>query len=208
MSTTPVALPRKLNRRGVAARERLLSTALEMLGTGRPESVSINLVAREAGLSWGSVQNLFGDSDGFWSAVVEQIRDDRPALWSAPESDTVAGRVTELADLWRRVLDSPYAVAIETLRSGLPRPRPTLALSHPLTAAAMSELENSWTGAFVDFFDGMPGVSINEQRAIDVAHTLTIALHGLRSHVSNGTGLDSERVYKTLVTSLTSYLEG
>ncbi len=208
MSTTPAALPRKLNRRGVAARERLLSTALEMLGTGRPESVSINLVAREAGLSWGSVQNLFGDSDGFWSAVAEQIRADRPALWSAPESDTVAGRVAELADLYRRVLDSPYAVAIETLRSGLPRPRSVLMLSHPLTAAAMSELEGSWTDAFVDFFDGLPGVTVDEERAIDVAHTMAIALHGLRSHVSNGTGLDSERVYRTLVSSLTSYLEG
>lgn len=208
MSTTPAALPRKLNRRGVAARERLLATALEMLGTGRPESVSINLVAREAGLSWGSVQNLFGDSDGFWSAVVEQIIDKRPSLWPAPESDTVAGRVAELAALYRRVLDSPYAVAVETLRSGLPRPRAALAASHPLTAEALGQLEETWTSAFLNFFDGLPGAGIDKDRAVDVAHTMPIALHGLRSHVSNGTGLDSERVYRTLVTSLTSYLEG
>lgn len=208
MSTTPAALPRKLNRRGVAAREKLLSTALAMLGTGRPEAVSINLVAREAGLSWGSVQNLFGDSDGFWSAVIELIIDDMPNQWPHPASDTVAGRVAELAELYRRELGSRNAIAVETIRLGLPRPRDVLALTHPLTADALNRLEGNWARTFVDFFDGVTGLEIDQERALDVAWALPISLHGLRAHQSNGADLDAERVYQTLVISLTAYLEG
>ena len=117
MSTTPAAPSRKPNRRGVAAREQLLSTALRLLGDGRPEAVSINLVAKEAGLSWGSVQNLFGDSDGFWSAVVDLIIDVGPGMWAQPSGDTVAGRVAEVVELYRGVLTSPQGIAIETIRA-------------------------------------------------------------------------------------------
>lgn len=208
MSTTPVALPRKLNRRGVAARERLLSTALEMLGTGKPESVSINLVAREAGLSWGSVQNLFGDSDGFWSTVVEQIIEAKDALWPAPVSDTIAGRIAEVSELYRRTLVSPYAVAVDTIRMGLPRPRPVLSLTHPLTAAALTRLEADWAQAFLDFFEDVRDQATDQQRFMEVAWALPIALHGLAAHEVNGASADADAVYRTLVLSMTAYLEG
>lgn len=208
MSTTPVALPRKLNRRGVAAREKLLSTAVEMLGTGRPESVSINLVAREAGLSWGSVQNLFNDSDGFWSAVVDLITDDKAALWPPPQSDTIAGRITEVAELYRHVLASPYAVAIDTIRLGLPRPRPVLAQTHPLTAASLTRLEADWAQEFLNFFEDVREQAVDQERFMDVAWALPIALHGLVAHQVNGASVDADRVYRTLVVSMTTYLEG
>ncbi|WP_156392302.1 MULTISPECIES: TetR/AcrR family transcriptional regulator [unclassified Nocardioides] len=208
MSTTPMAPPRKLNRRGVAAREKLLSTALEMLGTGKPEAVSINLVAREAGLSWGSVQNLFGDSDGFWSAVVERITENKDALWPPPVSDTIAGRIAEVSELYRRVLVSPYAVAIDTIRLGLPRPRPVLSLTHPLTAAALTRLEADWAQSFLDFFEDVRDQAADQQRFMEVAWALPISLHGLAAHETNGASADADAVYRTMVASMTAYLEG
>lgn len=208
MRTTPAAPPRKPNKRGVAAREKLLSTALEMLGTGRPETVSINMVAKEAGLSWGSVQNLFGDSDGFWSSVVELIIDAGPQLWAAPESATVQGRVAEVAQLYRSVLASPYGVAIETVRAGLPRPLDVLAESHPRTSASLARLDELWAEAFLHFFATLDGPPVDADRASDVAALLPSALRGLRADEQFGTTVDTDRAHRTLVTALTTYLEG
>ena len=208
MRSTPAAPPRKPNRRGVAARERLLTTALQMLGTGRPETVSINMVAKEAGLSWGSVQNLFGDSDGFWSAVVDMIIDAGPEMWAAPESTSVRGRVGEVAELYRSILASPYGVAIETVRAGLPRPLDVLAESHPRTSAALARLDELWAKAFLDFFESVDGPPVDPERASDVAALLPSALRGLRADQQFGTTVDIDRAHRTLVTALTTYLEG
>ncbi len=208
MSTTPdVSTTRKPNRRGVAAREQLLSTALRLLGDGRPEAVSINLVAKEAGLSWGSVQNLFGDSDGFWSTVVDLIVDAGPDLWAEPVSDTVAGRVAEVTELYQRVLTSPQGVAVETIRAGLPRPREVLAETHPRTAASLTLCDELWERAFQRFFEGL-GEGYDAERGRDVASVLPSALRGLRMDQLFGTAIDVERARRTLVASLTSYLEG
>jgi AcrR family transcriptional regulator len=205
VSTTTSGQGRKPNRRGLAAREQLMSTALRLLSTGRPETVSVNLIAKEAGLSWGSVQNQFGDSDGFWAAVVEQMIEAGPEMWRGPQSDTVAGRVAEVAGLYRGVLDSPQNVAIETMRAALPRPLDVLAETHPRTAASIAELDRLWSEAFVQFFEGL---NVDEQRALDVAAELATALRGLRSDQHFGTTVDVERAHATLVAALTSYLEG
>lgn len=207
MSSTPEAAPsppqRKPNRRGVAAREKLLATALELLGTGKPETVSINLVAKESGLSWGSVQNLFGDSDGFWSAVVELIID-APNVWGEPQSDTVAGRVAEVASLYQKVLESPYAIAVETVRAGLPRPLSVLAESHPKTAASITHLDHLWEEGFNHWFEGL---DVDPERILDVGPLLQSALRGLRQDQLSGTGLDIDRARTTLVASMSAYLE-
>ncbi len=208
MSATPAATPRKPNRRGVAAREKLLSTAMDMLATGRPETVSINMVAKEAGLSWGSVQNLFGDSDGFWSSVVDLVIEAGPGLWAEPQSDTVAGRVREVAELYRGVLASPYAVALETVRWGLPRPLDVLAETHPKTAASLTRADELWSEAFVSFFADMDGSAAREERARDVATVLQSALRGMHADQRFGTPLDVDRAFTTLVDSLTAHLEG
>ncbi|WP_408897650.1 TetR/AcrR family transcriptional regulator [Nocardioides sp. R1-1] len=205
MSTTPGAtMPRKPNRRGVAAREKLLSTAVDMLGTGRPETVSINMVAKEAGLSWGSVQNLFGDSDGFWSAVVEQIVEVGPELWSTPQTTTIAGRVQEVADLYRDLLESPYAVTVETLRWALPRPIEVLAESHPRTAASIRHLDELAAGAFVHFFEGL---GLDDERSATMSEVLPAMLRSVRNERLLGTDIDLDRAHRTIVTMLTLYLE-
>ena len=196
---------RKPNRRGVAAREQLLSTALRLLGEGRPESVSINLVAKEAGLSWGSVQNLYGDSDGFWSAVIDQIVDGSGDLWAEPVSDDIAGRVAEVAGLYRNLLSSPYSIAIETIRNALPRPRATLAQTHPKSAESLTRVEQAWEDAFLGFFAGID--DFDTERARDVAAVLHSALRGLHLDHMLGTDTDFERAHATLVAAMTSYLE-
>ena len=205
MSTTRTETPKKPNRRGLAAREQLMSTALRLLSTGRPETVSVNLIAKEAGLSWGSVQNQFGDSDGFWAAVVELIIEAGPGMWTPPSSDTVAGRVEEVAALYRCILDSPEHVAVETVRAGLPHPLDVLAETHPRTAATLTELDRLWGVAFVRFFHGL---DVDEQRALDVATVLASGLRGLRADRRLATTVDTDRAEATLVAALTSYLEG
>jgi AcrR family transcriptional regulator len=207
MSTTPVQTTRKPNRRGVAAREQLLSTALRLLADGRPESVSINLVAKEAGLSWGSVQNLFGDSDGFWSAVVDLMIEAGPGLWAEPTSDTVAGRICEMVRLYRGVLESPHGVAVETIRSGLPRPRSVLVETHPQTAASLTHLDGLWDAAFTHFFEGLEQ-GFDQDRADAVAELIPSAMRGLRLDQVFGTAIDVDRAHETLVLALTAYLQG
>ncbi|TNM38577.1 TetR/AcrR family transcriptional regulator [Nocardioides albidus] len=207
MSTTAGAtIARKPNRRGVAAREKLLSTAVQMLGTGRPETVSINMVAKEAGLSWGSVQNLFGDSDGFWSAVADQIAEVGHDLWAEPQSTTVAGRVAEVADLYRSVLESPYAVTVETMRWALPRPLAVLAETHPRTAASISRLDELAALAFVNFFDDVEG--LDDERKATMSEVLPAMLRSLRNERLLGTDIDIDRAHRTIVSMMTAYLEG
>ncbi|GAA1514327.1 TetR/AcrR family transcriptional regulator [Nocardioides humi] len=208
MSTTPGPTGRKPNRRGVAAREKLLSTAVAMLGTGRPETVSINMVAKEAGLSWGSVQNLFGDSDGFWSAVVDLILDAGPDLWAQPQSTTIAGRVAEVADLYRALLESPYAVTVETMRWALPRPLDVLAETHPRTAASIRHLDELAARAFVRFFEGIDGPGLDEERSAAMSEVLPAMLRSLRNERLLGTDIDLDRAHRAIVTMLTAYLEG
>lgn len=206
MTTTPTASTRKPNRRGVAAREQLLSTAMRLLGDGRPESVSINLVAKEAGLSWGSVQNLFGDSDGFWSAVADRVAEVGPELWAEPQSTTVAGRVAEIAELYRSVLESPEAVAVETMRWALPRPLDLLAESHPRTAASIRRLDELASLAFIHFFDGVEG--LDEERRTAMSEVLPAMLRSLRNEQLLGTHVDIDRAHRAIVEMLTAYLEG
>ncbi|KRC53250.1 MULTISPECIES: TetR/AcrR family transcriptional regulator [unclassified Nocardioides] len=190
----------------MAAREQLLSTALRLLGEGRPEAVSINLVAKEAGLSWGSVQNLFGDSDGFWSAVADQVAEVGPELWATPQSPTIAGRVAEVTELYLSVLDSPHAVSIETMRWALPRPLDLLAETHPRTAASIRRLDELASEAFVHFFDGVEG--LDEERRIAMSEVLPAMLRSLRNEKLLGTHVDLDRAHRAIVTMLTLYLEG
>ncbi len=205
-STTSTTPTRKPNRRGVAAREKLLTTAIEMLSTGRPETVSINMVAKEAGLSWGSVQNLFGDSDGFWSAVADQVAELGPGLWSRPQSPTVEGRIEEVIRLYREVLDSPQAVTIETMRWALPRPLSVLEETHPRTAASIRNLDGLATKAFIHFFDGVEG--LDEDRKATMSEVLPAMLRSLRNERLLGTHIDLDRANDAIATMLTAYLEG
>lgn len=181
-----------------------MSTALEQLATGRTEAASVNLIAKEAGLSWGSVQNLFEDADGFWAAVVSSIIEAGPSMWAAPTSPTVGGRLAEVAELYLQVLGSPNGVAVETVRAALPRNFDVLVETHPRTAAALHDLDERWSRAFVRFLGGL---DVDEERLRDVAVVLASGLRGFRTDTLIGAPTDPERARRTLVAALTAYLE-
>src|SRR6201987_6499356 len=73
---------RRPNRRGNATRESMLEAALKSLASGEPGSVSANRIAKEIGATWGAVQYQFGDTDGFWAAVLHRTAERRAATLS------------------------------------------------------------------------------------------------------------------------------
>ena len=73
---------RRTNRRGHATRESMLEAALKSLASGEPGSVSANRIAKEIGATWGAVQYQFGDTDGFWAAVLHRTAERRAATLS------------------------------------------------------------------------------------------------------------------------------
>ena len=102
---------RRTNRRGHATRESMLEAALRSLASGEPGSVSANRIAKEIGATWGAVQYQFGDTDGFWAAVLHRTAERRDATLSA---------------LDRRQPDAPLrervGAIIDTLYHGLASP--------------------------------------------------------------------------------------
>src|SRR6201987_2132771 len=73
---------RRPNRRGNATRESMLKAALKSLASGEPGSVSANRIAKDIGATWGAVQYQFGDTDGFWAAVLHRTAERRAATLS------------------------------------------------------------------------------------------------------------------------------
>src|SRR6202007_2689172 len=73
---------RRPTRRGHATRENMLEAALRSLASGEPGSVSANRIAKEIGATWGAVQYQFGDTDGFWAAVLHHTAERRAATFS------------------------------------------------------------------------------------------------------------------------------
>src|SRR5262245_65963029 len=74
---------RRPNRRGSATRENMLEAALRTLGSGEPGSVSANRIAKDIGATWGAVQYQFGDTDGFWAAVLHRTAERRASTFSS-----------------------------------------------------------------------------------------------------------------------------
>ena len=94
---------RRPNRRGSASRENLLEVALTALASGDPGAVSANRIAKEAGATWGTVQYQFGDTDGFWAAVLRYTAERRANHFAPP--DTAAS----LRERVSRIIDTLYA---------------------------------------------------------------------------------------------------
>lgn len=204
MGTTTTEMPvRRPNKRGIAAREKLLATALQVLATGRPESASVNLIAKQAGLSWGSVQNLFGDADGFWANVVDSVVDAGSVLWVEPTTSSAAERLAEVAELYASVLVSPYGIAVETVRGALPRQVDDLVDTHPKTAQALHALDERSAAALVTYFDGL---GLDDDRVRDVCAVLASGLRGLRTDALVGAPTDVDRARRTLVAALSAHL--
>jgi AcrR family transcriptional regulator len=194
----------RLNKRGRETRELLLKVAVRCLAAGGPESVSANLIAREAGVTWGTVQHQFGDSDGLWAAVLGSIAERGTELVPVTaESASLHERIRVIVETIWNALDRPSLLAMHNLRMALPRDRAGLEADYPLTAAALMDWETRWERACSAALHGM---LVDEVKLRRVRNLLPGAVRGLHDerHLSSFIDLDDARA--GLVDAITAYL--
>jgi len=202
--TTLSAKGTRLNRRGLETRRTLLRVAVRCLAEGGPDAVSANLVAKEAGVTWGTVQHQFGDSDGLWAAVLESIRERGTTLIPAPaDVATLGERVTTVIETIWNALDRPSVRAMYTLRSALPPDFRDLEAEYPRTAAALLEWDRRWEAACREAFEG---VDVDPERLHRVRSLLPGAVRGLHDERRLSPFADIEGARQGLAEALTAYL--
>jgi AcrR family transcriptional regulator len=195
---------RRPNRRGSSTRKHVLDVALRLLATGGPEAVSANMIAREAGVTWGTVQYQFGDADGLWAAAIGRVLDTAgPSIWARPSAGSVKKRVGEVIDLLWKAFDSPYNAAVSNLRAALAKNRAELERSYPRTARALDALDENWAQQFREFFDG---VAVDPRRARQVSELLPPALRGLYAESTFGSRVDVDDALTGLREAVTLYM--
>lgn len=195
----------RLNRRGLETREMLLKVAVHCLAEGGPESVSANLVAREAGVTWGTVQHQFGDVDGLWAAVLSHVSQrGGPSLIPVSENGADLGtRVHEIVTLIWNALEKPAVRAITNLRVALPRERTALESEFPRTAAALVDWDAKWEQAvrtaFADF-------EVEPLKLHRVRTLLPGAVRGIYSEQYLSSYADMEGAREGLADAIAAYL--
>jgi AcrR family transcriptional regulator len=195
---------RRPNRRGELSRKHVLDVALGALANGGPDAVSVKLIAKEAHVTWGTVQYQFGDADGFWAATILHILDTAgPRIWARPSAGTVDERVAEVIDLLWKAFDSPYSAVVSNLRGALAKNRSELERSYPHTAEALDALEDNWFKQFREFFDG---ITVDPRRARQVSALLPAALRGLHAERTFGSVVDVEDALAGLREAITLYM--
>lgn len=194
----------RLNKRGLQTRQTLLKVAIHCLSEGGPEDVSANLVAREAGVTWGTVQHQFGDVDGLWAAVLAYIAERSGPLLSPQSADTaLRDRVHAIVDMLWQALDSPGARAIHHLRLALPHHRGELETEFPRTAQALEAWDTSWNEACEMAFDGL---EVDKAKLRRARALLPGAMRGLHSERYLSTYLDLDDARRGLGDALIAYL--
>jgi len=195
---------RRPNRRGEASRKHVLDVAVRLLASGGPEAVSVKLIAKEADVTWGTVQYQFGDADGFWAATIAHILDTAgPRVWGRPSAGSVETRVAEVIDLLWNAFDSPYNAVVSNLRAALAKNRIELERGYPRTAEALDALEDTWLKQFREFFDG---ITVDPRHARQVSALLPAALRGLHAERTFGSHLDIDDALAGLREAITLYM--
>jgi AcrR family transcriptional regulator len=199
---------RRPNRRGNATRESMLKAALKSLASGEPGSVSANRIAKDIGATWGAVQYQFGDTDGFWAAVLHHTAERRDATMSALTSveshAPLPERVGAIIDTLYHGLASDDSRAIENLRAALPRDHRELERLYPRTAAELFSWGKSWQETCQNAFADL---GVDPQRVREVAALIPGAMRGLVSERQLGSYADLDEARRGLTKALASYLE-
>jgi AcrR family transcriptional regulator len=200
---------RRPNRRGHATRESMLEAALKSLASGEPGSVSANRIAKEIGATWGAVQYQFGDTDGFWAAVLHRTAERRAATFAtfsvAAQPDApLRERVGAIIDTLYRGLASADSRAIENLRAALPRDPRELERLYPRTAAELFSWGKSWLETCQNAFAGL---DVDPDRLREVAALIPGAMRGLVSERQLGSYADLDMARRGLTNALAAYLE-
>ncbi len=195
----------RLNRRGQETRRQILEVAVRCLANGGPEAVSANLIAKEAGVTWGTIQHQFGDSDGLWAAVVDHVAGKVASnLPAAPKREgSLARRVTVMVDSLWIGFDDPNARAVQNLRMSLPRDRGALADEFPATAEAWQRFDQIWTTIFDELVEGLVSSKTKLRR---VRSLLPGALCGIHTQAQLSSLTDAGEAKKGLTEALVAYL--
>jgi AcrR family transcriptional regulator len=169
----------RLNKRGLQTRARLLDVAIRALADSGGEPVSANRIAKDAGVTWGTVQHQFGDLDGLWVAVITEIHSRSWA--SSPgatltRTGTLRERVEKAIDSIWLYLDTIEGRALTALRTSLPPRRSDIAVEYPRTAAAFAARELDWIHGF-DYL--MDGLDVDPDQLHRVRCLLPAAIRGL-----------------------------
>lgn len=206
---TPVttsAAGTRLNKRGLETRARLLDVAIACLADSGSDPVSANRVAKEAGVTWGTVQHQFGDLDGLWVAVVTEIHArswvEIPGPWPA-RNGSLRERVEGAIDSVWTYLDTTEGRALTALRTWLP-PRPSdLAAEYPRTAGALAAREHDWIQGF-DYL--MDGLDLDPTKLYQVRCLLPAAVRGLSNERQLGFTSELDVARRTLAEALVAFL--
>ncbi|WP_245568627.1 TetR/AcrR family transcriptional regulator [Nocardia concava] len=206
-STMQSAAGTRLNRKGRETRQRLLDVAIGCLADGSGEPLSANRVAKEAGVSWGTLKHQFGDIDGLWAAVLVELTDrtgaNSPEVW--PQiTGTIRERVWEMVDAIWTILDTPIGRAVETLRAGLPNDQVERQAAFPLTAAAMAAYEDAWLKAFEYSLADLP---LDPQKVSSVRSLIPMAMRGINNERRLSSSSEVAAARHCLVDAIAAYLQ-
>ena len=196
----------RLNRRGRENRQAILATAVSCLATGSPDAVSANRIAKEAGVTWGTIQHQFGDADGLWAAVLEQVADALTTYRvgdSVRQQRTIAGQVSAIVEWLWLALDAPEARAVQTIRMCLSRDHDILTKMWPRTAAAIEHVDRAWTTLIGAMLEGLVGSRTKLHR---VEQLLPATMHGIQMQGEISTLTDVGEARRGLTDAITAYL--
>jgi AcrR family transcriptional regulator len=195
----------RLNRRGVQTRQRVLDAAVERLATGGPDALSANLIARDAGVTWGTIQHQFGDADGVWAAVIDHTTEQAVAILAKPPRTTVLRRrVTDVVNTMWLAYDSKTARAVHNLRLALPHDPVALSEEYPETARRLLQVDQVWASSWAQLFTGL---SPSKAKVRNVSTMLPAAVSGLHTRAELASfGQDAAIARTCLIDAVTAYL--
>jgi AcrR family transcriptional regulator len=196
----------RLNRRGLETRAHILAVAVRVLARGGTDVASANLVAREAGVTWGTIQHQFGDTDGVWAAVVAHASERWGASFvaEATAGHTIEERVRAIVATMWGTLDDPMVRAVTNLRQLLPHDTDVLDVQFPATAAAIRRWDAAWNAAWDEIFRGLVRSKVKLRR---VRSLLPGAVLGLHAESRRTTFVDADEGRRALVDAVALYLQ-
>jgi AcrR family transcriptional regulator len=134
----------RLNRRGLETRRHILSCAVRLLAQGGDHPVTSGDIARDAGVTWGTIQHQFGDLDGLWAAVMDHCCRWLQELTVRPMAGDLRQRVSDVVDAIWAVGASEEGRAVWRLRSALPLGHDSLGAAYPVTLEHLLVWEATW----------------------------------------------------------------
>ncbi|TDK97071.1 TetR/AcrR family transcriptional regulator [Mycobacterium paragordonae] len=195
---------RRANKRGLATREAMLQAAVTALASGDPGAVSANRIAKQIGVTWGTVQYQFGDADGFWAAVLHHTAQRRANVFANPDTGaSLQERVADIIDTLYDGLTAPDSRAIENLRAALPREPSELDRLYPRTAAELRSWGQGWHATCQKAFADL---QVDPQRVREIATLIPGAMRGLVSERQLGSYADLDEARRGLTNAIVAYL--